>query len=278
MSVSGIRLDAPTLDPGLAPGLAAWWAMRPAGGRTLFDLGPSRRFDGAFVGDLQWQASPLGPRLGNFSNAGTATRYVVLPASPQVVAAAYPCWFVVGLQFPIASAASNLWAWSAGSSAGGNVLAGLRSNDNANNNLEYFVRNAAGTAASAAATGLGTGDGRPHVVACVSYAADDHRLFVDGRQRAQSTANVGTIAANRLTLGCIGRDAYINGTAAAFWHASMGAGAVPDMAALSARLLRDGLGFAAPPASRTIVLLGGAGAGGSVVPLLVHHMRMQGMA
>lgn len=245
----------------LARGLAAWWPLRPAGGSTLYDLGPSRRYSGTLVGTAQWQPGPLGPQLGGFGSGTSATGYVTLPATPQVVAV-YPSWVVVGLIHSATSANANQWVWSAGNAIGGNVLVGVRNNDTANNNLSYFVRNASGTLAEASGTGLGTGDGRPHVVAGVSLTASDHRLYVDGRLRASSSTNVGSLTHNLLTLGCIGRSTYSNPTEATIWHASMGTGAVPDMQALAEALLGGGLAFASPPAGRIVVVFGGPASGG----------------
>jgi hypothetical protein len=102
--------------------------------------------------------------------------------------------------------------------------------------LHHYAVDDAISAPAAFATSQPINDGSPHVLMWVQTAANQRRAYCDGVQIASNTATLGTHAASRLLLGAarLGGTTVSNPFTGSIAAAAIGAGSIPDPAALSA--------------------------------------------
>jgi hypothetical protein len=138
------------------------------------------------------------------------------PAASPLISVSYPFSIAVLAAW---TSATHMFLVSEASTSNGQPCVGLRVNDAANR-ISYFVRNLAITA-DAGAIASGKNDGRPHLLVGVSHAADDHRLYLDGRRIATAGASVTAPPCDNFTVGQfrrLGTALWFNGSIYGAWR------------------------------------------------------------
>lgn len=215
----------PIFQPRRAPaGCKSFYALHAKGGTLARDFGPAG-VNGAFTGSPAWTNGLFGPELSGFSTSN----YVDLTPPSQYLLVTYPCWIAVMCSH--SSASVNLVALGGAANGNANGFCCIFLNFASTlDRYSYRAKGDAGSTADAAITGLtGLRDGLPHLYMGVSYTATDHRLYIDGWQRANNATNPGTATIDRLTLGALRTNgSVVDGFPGAIQMAATGAGEVPD--------------------------------------------------
>lgn len=232
--------------PSLSGAVACWLLTEGRGTTPADSLG--RRAQGSFVGAPTWGVGTMGPTLSGFSSSN----YVVLDR-PQVLGSTYPFW--IATLATNTATTPNCYTLNQGSGSGGNATIGLTYNGSPGTGTVagqacYVLRDNSAAAFSPQFTDAVINDGKPHVLMGVSYAANDHRIYLDGLQRGTSTTTLGTCDGSQMTLGVFRRNATITSTGftGQVIACAVGNRLVPDPAALARSWLAGDFG-AAPGAT-----------------------------
>jgi hypothetical protein len=224
-----VKPAAPVLRPGhpAAAGLRFALPLHEGSGRPQ-DLSGNGRH-GTMVGTaVAWGRGPFGRQLGGFS----ATSYVTHDAAAGLLGVTYPCWIV---SIAANSGVADAFTVAQASTTSANQFMGLRYNlGGVAGQVSYSIRDNAGINPVVAATIAASTDGQPHVLMGWSNTASDHRLAWDGVQVASSTATLGAVTTNNLTLGVLRRTTVTLPFAGSLIGVAGGNGAIPDYRAVAA--------------------------------------------
>lgn len=215
------------VDPSHSLGrrIGSSWALNEGAGKRVLDSGQFGRH-GAIIGTgLSWVQGPnafCGRGLSGFSTSS----YVSIDPPRQVLGVTYPFWFAALVANTSTSTGSIV---GQGSTASNGPIIHMAVNDSLTNAVSYVVRDDAGTSSSLFVLNTtACTDGLPHLFMAVSYAANDHRLYLDGQQIGTSTTAVSTITDNTLTLGALRRSSVSNAFPGRIFWFGLNVGSVAD--------------------------------------------------
>ena len=222
----------------LAVGLVGQWTTLSPwdGGKAIYDLGG--RYPATFSGALAWNRTLGGAAVSGFS---TSLYAAMDAAAPKMTG------FPLSIAAMVTLAANGSATIPIGFGNSGSIAnLSLSLNSGAVANQASYNFSDGTTSTSATGTSLTFADSQPHVFQGISFAVNDHRLYLDGQQVATSTTTVTSPTFDRGTIGLLRRLTSVNPFQGKVIAAAAFAGTVPSPLGLA----RDWLPGTFAPARR----------------------------
>lgn len=246
------------------------WGHPQAAGLRLFCLlneGTGPPFDVAgkvratVTGAPTWQSTAAGLARGGYSTSN----YDAIDPPKQVLGLVYPWWVAVSYA-TTGSALQTTFSQGASGNSGTTIAIYTTG---AGGSVQYVVFDNVSAGPNVFVGSVGSNNGLPHVSAMVARGPSQFEFWHDGKLGTTSTATIGTLTNNQLSLG-VNRTTTVGSPLAGqvFWLQA-GNGAVPDMAWMA----REPFAPIQGPGTRRFFAMGGSTGRPAVYDYLARRRR-----